>query len=310
VIGSGLMLFFAVFLIFVLLFIMIYSVLSYATRDKLQIKKRLGQITELEHPEEESLENNPFLERTILPLYNSISHFLIKITPGRKMEALNKKLERAGITKNDAERWIFKKAAGISIVTILFSLLVYSIDNDLATVILFSVIIALVMNVVFNFYISKKIEKRKNGIQRDLPYILDLITVSVEAGLSFDGAIARVVNSVENDLCTEFAKSLKEMRMGIAKKIALKNMGDRCNVRELSLLITSIIQADELGVSLGNVLRIESNNLREHRKQVIREKAMKVPIKMLIPLIVFIFPSVFIIILGPAVIKIFAVFMK
>jgi tight adherence protein C len=304
------MLYFAIFIIFILTFIMIYSVLSYVTRDKLQIKRRLGQISELEHPETENLENNPFLERTILPLYNKINRILIKITPGKKMEVLNKRLERAGIIKNDVEKWIFKKAVSIAIITIIFSLLVYSIDNDLTKVILFAVIIALIMNVLFNFFISRKIQKRKNGIQKDLPYILDLITVSVEAGLSFDGAIARVVNSIENDLCMEFGKSLKEMRMGIQKKTALKNMGDRCDVRELSLLITSIIQADELGVSLGNVLRIESNNLREHRKQVVREKAMKVPIKMLIPLIVFIFPSVFIIILGPAFIKIVDVLMK
>ena len=92
--------------------------------------------------------------------------------------------------------------------------------------------------------------------------------------------------------------------MGIQRKAALKNMSDRCEVSELSMLITSLIQADTLGVGLGHVLRVESASLREHRKQVAREKAMKAPIKMLFPLIFFIFPSIFIIILGPALIKI------
>ena len=98
--------------------------------------------------------------------------------------------------------------------------------------------------------------------------------------------------------------------MGIQRKVALRNMSERCGVKELSMFITSLIQADELGVSLGRVLRIESENLREHRKQVAREKAMKAPIKMLFPLIFFIFPSIFIIILGPAAINIYNVFVK
>jgi Flp pilus assembly protein TadB len=164
------------------------------------------------------------------------------------------------------------------------------------------------MNVIFSFYISSKIESRKSIILKDLPYTLDLITVSVEAGLSFDGAMARVVNNISGELCDEFAKALKEIRMGIQRKTALRNLSDRCDVKELSMLVTSLIQADDLGVSLGKVLRIESANLREHRKQIAREKAMKAPIKMLFPLIFFIFPSIFIIILGPAVIRIFGIF--
>jgi tight adherence protein C len=132
--------------------------------------------------------------------------------------------------------------------------------------------------------------------------------VSVEAGLSFDGAMTRVINNLSGELCDEFGKSLKEIKMGIQRQEALRNMSERCDVKELSTLVTSLIQADELGVSLGKVLRIEAANLREHRKQSAREKAMKAPIKMLFPLIFFIFPSIFIIILGPAIIKIIAIF--
>lgn len=153
-------------------------------------------------------------------------------------------------------------------------------------------------------------KKQKEKILKELPYALDLITVSIEAGLSFDGAMAKVVGNTNGALCDEFAKSLKEINMGIERKTALKNMSDRCNVPELSSFISSLIQADELGVSLSKVLRIESANLREHRKQAAREKAMKAPIKMLFPLVFFIFPSIFIIILGPTVIKILDMFLK
>ncbi|KRQ85778.1 Bacterial type II secretion system protein F domain protein [Caloramator mitchellensis] len=175
---------------------------------------------------------------------------------------------------------------------------------------LMAVLIAILVNTLFNFNLSSRIEKRKRNILRDLPYILDLITVSVEAGLSFDGAIARVIENIKGDLSDEFAKTLKEIRMGIQRKVALKNLSDRCDVREISMLVTSLIQADELGVSLGKVLRIESANLREQRKQIAREKALKAPIKMLFPLIFFIFPTIFTIILGPAVIKIYNFFVK
>lgn len=141
-----------------------------------------------------------------------------------------------------------------------------------------------------------------------LPYSLDLITVSVEAGLSLDGAITRIVNNISGPLSEEFGKTLKEMRMGIEKKIALRNMSERCDVRDLSVLINALIQADELGVSLGKVLRIESAQLREKRRQAAREKAMKAPVKILFPLIMFIFPAIFVIILGPAVIQMIEMF--
>jgi len=145
----------------------------------------------------------------------------------------------------------------------------------------------LLISTIFNFYLSKKVNRRKKIIVRELPYTLDLITVSVEAGLSFDGAMARVIVNISGELCDEFSKTLKEIRMGIQRKVALKNMGQRCEVKELSMLLTSLIQADDLGVGLANVLRIESAGLREHRTQVAREAAMKAPIKHAISTYIF-----------------------
>ncbi|NDL67330.1 type II secretion system F family protein [Anaerotalea alkaliphila] len=146
--------------------------------------------------------------------------------------------------------------------------------------------------------------KRRYRLAKEIPFTLDLITASVEAGLSFEGAMAKVVESIPGELGEEFGKTLKEIKMGIDRKTALKNMAARCEVKDLSTFVTSLIQADTLGVSLGNVLRIESAQIRERRKQAAREKAMQAPIKMLFPLILFIFPSIFVVILGPAVINI------
>lgn len=278
---------------------------------KLTINNRLKLIENIHLKNQENTEEASFKERMITPLYNSISKFLLKIAPKQKVASINKKLESAGLLKNNnAQKWIYTKSMVTLIISILIALLSLLVDPSIFKAVLLSIIVMLSINTFFNFYLSKRIEKRKKMILKDLPYTLDLITVSVEAGLSFDGAMARVINNIDGELCTEFAKGLKEIKMGIERKTALKNMSNRCDVKELSMFITALIQADDLGVSLGRVLRIESSNLREKRKQSAREKAMKAPIKMLFPLIFFIFPSIFIIILGPAVIRIINIFVK
>lgn len=303
------MLYLITFIFFMSVFMLIFGILYTVSGDKLKIENRLEQIKDIHNLEGNDILNKSFSDRAIKPLYDSITQFLLKITPGNKIAIMNKKLEKAGLLKNTTtEKYLYKKSMISFTAAILSGTLIYLAKPDLLVALLISVFILLLMNTLFNFSLSKKITDRQKNILRDLPYTLDLITVSVEAGLSFDGAIARVVNNLSGELCDEFGKSLKEMRMGIQKKAALKNMSERCEVRELSLLITSLIQADDLGVSLGKVLRIEAANLREHRKQAARERAMKAPVKMLFPLIFFIFPSIFIIILGPAVIKMMSIF--
>jgi tight adherence protein C len=303
------MLFIAVLIFFLSIFSLLYGILAVINGDKIKIEKRLSELKDLNTGNEEKVENMSFSERMIRPFYQSLSETLMKITPKRKLEALNKRLERAGILKNSTlGKWIVYKSMVVLIFGLIIGLLALMVSPNIIKAGALALLVMICINYFINFSVSLKIEDRKKKILRDLPYTLDLITVSVEAGLSFDGAMSRVISNINGELCDEFAKSLKEIKMGIERKIALKNMSDRCDVRELSTFITSLIQADELGVSLSRVLRIESANLREHRKQVSREKAMKAPIKMLFPLVFFIFPSIFIIILGPAVIKMIKMF--
>jgi len=303
------MLYFATVIFFLTIFIILYRALTHLSKDKIGIEKRIEQIKDIHKVSYEDTETTSFSERAIKPFYDYFSRLLLKSTPSNKISALNKKLERAGLLKNSStEKWIYRKSMIIIIVSILFGIVTFLIQASFLKALVFSALIMLFLNVYFNFYLSKKITGRKKSILKDLPFTLDLITVSVEAGLSFDGAMVRVVSNISGEICDEFAKCLKEIRMGIQRKVALKNMSERVEVRELSTFITSLIQADEMGISLGKVLRIESANLREHIKQVAREKAMKAPVKMLFPLIFFIFPSIFIIILGPAIIKMIAIF--
>jgi tight adherence protein C len=304
----GELLYVSVFIFFIAIFILIYATLMLLFRNKLNIKNRIEKIKEPENIIEEP-QNISFLQRVIKPVYTSFTKFILQATPKGRINVLSKRLERAGLLKNSStERWLFNKSIIVVGVPSLFGVLIYIAIPEGLKITLIVMLLMVFINTIFNFYLSSMIETRKKNILKDLPYTLDLITVSVEAGLSFDGAMARVINNIKGDLCDEFSKALKEIRMGIERKIALKNMGERCGVKELSMFITSLIQADDLGVSLGRVLRIEAVNLREHRKQIAREKAMKAPIKMLFPLIFFIFPSIFIIILGPAAINVYNVF--
>jgi tight adherence protein C len=156
--------------------------------------------------------------------------------------------------------------------------------------------------------VNQKIATRKLSMQKDLPDVLDLLTVSVEAGLAFDGALDKLTEKMKGALVEEFNRMLQEIRMGVTRRDALAALGKRCNTPDVSLLTTSLIQADQLGVSIGNVLRVQSISMREKRKQRAEEKAMKAPVKMMLPLVLFIFPTIFIVLLGPAVIQIITTF--
>lgn len=302
------MLYFIVFLFFLSVFMLFFGILNIFNQDRLSIETRVEQIKDIQSTGEENISDKTFSERAVKPFYDSLTGFLIKITPKHTITSISKKLEKAGMLKNiTTEKWVYTKSMIALTFGVLFGSLVFRIKPKLYIAFIIAFLVMILINEFFNFYLLRQIENRKRNILKSLPYTLDLITVSVEAGLSFDGAMARVINNLSGELCDEFGKSLKEIKMGIQRQEALRNMSERCDVKELSTLVTSLIQADELGVSLGKVLRIEAANLREHRKQSAREKAMKAPIKMLFPLIFFIFPSIFIIILGPAIIKIMAI---
>ncbi len=301
------LLYVVVFICFVAIFMFIYGTMLILNKSRTTIEYRIKQVKDIDTETNNiaDIEKDSFSQRMLIPFYQKLSQFIIRAMPNKKITLLKKKLEKAGLLKNNTiENWMYTRIMIMLILSILFGILSYIIGTNFLKSITIASLIMLLISTYLNFYLSKKIQKRKNQIVKELPYTLDLITVSVEAGLSFDGAMGRVIANINGELCDEFAKTLKEVRMGIQRKVALKNMSLRCDVKELSMLLTSLIQADDLGVGLANVLRIESASLREHRKQVAREKAMKAPIKMLFPLIFFIFPSIFIIILGPALIKI------
>lgn len=153
-------------------------------------------------------------------------------------------------------------------------------------------------------YLQRKIAERMHAITKQLPDVLDLLTVAVEAGLGFDAACDKVVEKMKGPIPDELSLTLKHIRMGLSRKEAFREMAERVDHPDLSAFISALIQADQLGVSIGQVLRIQSEQLREKRRQRAEEEAAKAPVKMMIPLVFFIFPNVGIIIGAPAVFQI------
>lgn len=157
-------------------------------------------------------------------------------------------------------------------------------------------------------YLKSEGKKRQEAILRSLPDVLDLISVSVEAGLGFDGALQKVCEKSKGPLADEFDRSLQELNLGKPRREALRDMADRVNVDDVSTFLASIIQADQLGVSITNVLRLQSRQVRNNRRMRAEEQAQKAPIKILLPLLLFIFPTILIVLLGPAVIQLMDTF--
>jgi tight adherence protein C len=155
-----------------------------------------------------------------------------------------------------------------------------------------------------NIHLDGKIRQRCEAIEKTFPDIMDLLSVSVEAGLGFDGAMAKVVEKSDGPVALEFRRVLHEIKMGKSRREALRDLGERCGVDDVKVFTSTIIQAEQLGLNIGNTLKNQAEQMRRRRRQRVEERAMKVPVKMLIPLVIFIFPTIFIVLLGPALIQI------
>lgn len=285
---------------------------------KILLKKRLDLLSRLERIKgekeiEESVDelDTPFFDRVIKPIGDSLSTFISRSTPGGIKGRINKKLVMAGNPFNmGVNGWLLLKSFSILVFpSILWGSAIITNSMSSKRISMLSVV-TLLLYFLPNILLIQLTQKRQKEIVNTLPDILDLITVSVEAGLSFDGALSRVVYKMEGDLSKEFSRVINEMKMGKNRREALRDMSLRCGVADLTTFIGAIIQADELGVGITNVLRIQSKQMRLKRRQRAQEMAMKAPIKMLFPLIIFIFPTIFTVLLGPAVIKMIEQFAK
>jgi tight adherence protein C len=273
------------------------------------VQARLTQLGSMQAKNLEELElQQPVFERTIRPLVARLSGSVERVTSQSFSETTEKRLALAGNPGDlRVADWLGIKAVGAIVGALAFvALFVFPALIKVPVPINFAMILVGVMfgYTIPEFWLGGRVKKRQKAILLSIPDALDLLTISVRAGLGFDGALAKVVEKLKGPLTEEFRRALAEIRVGKARRDALRDIVPRTEVPPLTNFIGAIIQAEQLGVSISKVLQVQSEQLRIERRQRAEEMAAKAPIKMLFPLVGCIFPSLFIVILGPAIILI------
>jgi tight adherence protein C len=252
--------------------------------------------------------SKPLALRTIGPIVLKLSGFLKRFTPVGYLEKKQQQLLLAGSPGNiDAPALVVIKLLGTGVGIVLSFLIVEYGGSTLQRIVLF------VFPIVLGFFgpdawLARKVEERRVAMQRALPDLLDLMVISVEAGLGFDSALSRVVGTVPGPLSEEFFRMLQETRVGVSRRDAMRHLMDRTDLDELRSFLLAMIQAEAFGVTIANVLRVQADEMRTKRRQRAQEKAFAAPVKMVFPLVFCIFPALFIVLLGPAAIQITAAF--
>ncbi len=244
----------------------------------------------------------PFWVRVVQPFSGKALKSVTRFTPSEYLERTHRKLLLAGLTRAmRAEEFVIAQSAATALLTL--SALAYLVLAHPAprTGIMMLVLAPVVGWCLPASWLSRKVTERQGSILRDLPDTLDLLAISVEAGMGFEGALEIVCQHFTSPLADEFARTLHEMELGLPRRDAFQNLKRRTAVPELSNFVLALLQADALGIPIGRVLKTQAVEMRSKRRQWAREKAAKLPVKMLFPLIGFIFPAIMVVILGPAV---------
>ncbi len=276
-----------------------------SSSDEDPIQMRLGEFAE--RGEQVSLEeielSQSFSERIILPVARKFGEFVIRFTPQNAIQQTSKKLERAGNPSglDPTMFWALRFAGlGLGVVFLLVSFLAPDGSFIKGRGLLIAIPASLLGFYLPELWIRSKISRRQNEIRKAMPDALDLLTICVEAGLGFDAAMAKVNEKWDNELSLAFGRVIREIQLGKLRREALRDMADRLGIAEMSSFVAAVIQSEQLGVSMAKVLRIQSEQMRIKRRQRAEEEAHKAPIKMLFPMAILIFPSIMIVLLGPA----------
>ena len=242
-----------------------------------------------------------FQDRVLSPFVTWLARAMLRLNAKQSLESLSKLLMSAGMRNTSAQT--FLAAKGFSAGGGIILGIVIGAFSSVTAAFLFASILGAVGYIAPAIVVSQRAKRRQSTIVSQLPDALDLLAVSVEAGLGFDGAVAKLTQYMSGPLPEEFELALGEMRIGESRSDALKKLAQRAGTPEVSSFVRSIVQADQLGTSLGRILRVQATDTRLKRQAIAEERAMKAPIKMLFPTVAFIFPAMFIVILGPALLN-------
>jgi tight adherence protein C len=249
----------------------------------------------------------PLSERALLPVLGGLTSVGRRFTPVGYTDGIRQKFIFAGNGSADAvDRFLAVRVITVALVPGAF-ILMYVWNplgfKGMSQLLVFALLaVALVLGP--DALLSRRVEARQHDLRRSLPDVLDLLTISVEAGLGFEQALDRTINAVPGPLSDEFSRMLGEVRAGATRADAMRALEQRTNVPEVRSFVLAILQADTFGVSIGRVLRAQADEMRIKRRQIAQEQAQKAPVKMLIPMVFCIFPSLFVVVIGPAIINI------
>ena len=268
------------------------------------VQQRLEQLVVKPKTLEEAELEQPFFERAIRPIVQRLSKLGRRGAQGTMVEVAEGRLHRAGYPGGlRGADWMGVKVLSAIVFAIAFTIIFLAVSGFPVNI-LFGVGGLAVGYMAPEFWLGRKIRQRQTDMILQLPDALDLLTISVEAGLGFDAALAKVVEKMEGPLISEYRQALAEIRMGRLRRDALRDVAARCDVQAVTNFIGAIVQAEQLGVPIAKVLQIQSQQLRIERRQRAEEAAAKAPVKMLFPMVGCIFPTIFIVILGPAIVTV------
>jgi tight adherence protein C len=249
--------------------------------------------------------SQPFRDRVLVPLLNAVARFVTRFTPQQSLEKTRHRLTLAGNPNNwtASQFWGMRVVATVLLGGVFFLLMSVS-GQPLGKQLLLAGGAAAIGFTYPQMWLGSKIRARQSAMLRALPDALDLLTICVEAGLGFDAAMQKVNEKWDDPLALEFGRVIREIQLGKARRDALRDMANRAEVADITSFVAAIVQTEQLGVSIAKVLRIQSEQMRRKRRQRAEEKAHQAPIKMLFPMVFLIFPSIYIVLLGPAILTV------
>lgn len=295
-------------LVYIIILLCFYPI---AKRSDLK-RKRLNAVKGIDATVVDDEFEEPFFKRAILPIFTGILKVISNLLPKNKnkknkTQKIERDLRLAGINisagEYNAARLML--AGGALFLVLIINMFIYLNPAIEMLILILSVLFSIVAP---GFFIKARIKKRQAEIEEQLPDVLDLLCVSMEAGLGFDASLIKIGERLKGLLVSELSIVHAEIKLGKARRDALRSLADRSSVEGLATFISSLIQAEQLGIPINNVLKTQAQEIRTKKRQTSEAKAMKAPVKMMIPLVMFVFPVLFIILLGPTIIELIGQF--
>jgi tight adherence protein C len=284
-----------------------YSLLGLIVREERGVSRRLAALSEYEAEQVAAAEPllRPFRDRVLLPSLAAVSGAVRHVSPAVYTDELRWRLVRAGHPRNLTVEALLALKSVCALAAGLLALIVLgALRGGMAGVVLLASLVAIGGFFLPDVWLRSVESSRKLAVRRALPDMLDMLTISVEAGLGFDSAVAKLVANGTGPLAEEFGRMLKEMQAGIPRAEAFRHLSARTDVPEVATFTTSMVQADVFGISVSKVLRSQAKEMRTKRRQHAEEAAQKAPVKIVFPLVLCILPATLIVILGPAIVTI------